>query len=366
MTQIGQIAPNLAAKGNIDGEELAFFDVRQPPFSLYGLLPGGEGEPFRRLPLEVARQCGEGVLALHTNTAGGRARFSTDSDIVAIRAEMPGKCLMPHQPFLGSSGFTLYLNEGEESHYFGSFMPPVDRGAGYASLLRFPDRARRDITIYFPLYDNVDRLEIGLRPGAAPASGGGYRPGPPVLFYGSSITQGGCASRPGNSYQGFISRALGCDYWNLGFSGNAKGEAAMAEYIAGQPMSLFFMDYDHNSPSAEHLAKTHEPFFRIIREKNPDLPIILASKTDPPRSPDQAEEQKRRREIILGVYGNALARGDKNVRFIDGSKVFSCLSGQGFPPDSCTVDGCHPNDLGFLAMAKVFGQEIGRMLAIAQ
>ena len=105
------------------------------------------------------------------------------------------------------------------------------------------------------MYDSVDELLVGLQPGAVLQGGGSYRAAAPVAFYGSSITQGGCASRPGNSYQAVISRMLNCDYRNFGWSGSAHGELAMAQYIAQQPMSLFFLDYDHNSPSAEHLAR---------------------------------------------------------------------------------------------------------------
>ncbi len=362
MYQLGEIDPNRAVKSHISGEELYFYNVRRPPFAIYGLLSGRVGDRFLRIPTQVAQQCSEGVVALHTNTAGGRVRFATDSSAVAIRVKMPGKCLMPDQSFLGSSGFDLYLTENGRCRYIDSFMPPIDLAGGYESLIRFPDRSLRDITINFPLYDSVDELLIGLNPDALVQQGGNYRTEKPIIFYGSSITQGGNASRPGNSYQGFLSRALNCDYRNLGWSGSACGELAMAEYIAQQPMALFFMDYDHNSPSAEHLAQTHEPFFLTIREKNPDLPIILASKTDPPLSAQASDEMRKRREIIERTYENALRRGDKKVRFIDGSTVFSTLERQGLSADSCTVDGCHPNDLGFWCMAQVFGHEISDML----
>ena len=350
MSRISEVDRNLAVREKIEGVELCFRNARQKPFAVYGLLPGTAEEPFRR------------ILALHARTAGGRVRFQTDSSCVAIRAKMPEKCLMPHMTFLGSSGFDLYLTEGAECRYAGSFMPPVNRADGYESIIRFPDRSLRDITINFPLYDAVDELLIGLEPGALLQSGKKYRTELPVIYYGSSITQGGCASRPGNSYQAVISRMLNCDYRNLGWSGSARGERVMAEYIAAQPMSLFFMDYDHNSPSAEHLAQTHEPFFLSVREKNPNLPVILASKTDLPLSPQAARERDERRRIISRTYENALRRGDRNIRLIDGGTVFSELEEHGLTADSCTVDGCHPNDLGFFCMARVFGRQIGEML----
>lgn len=358
MSKIGEIDKNLAVPGTIQGENLNFYNVRHDPFAIYGLLPGREGEPFRRLPLEVAEKTSPGVRALHTNTSGGRVRFKTDSSRIAIRAVMPNKCLMAHMPFLGSSGFDLYVTEGSTYLYKGSFMPPVNREGSYESLINLETREMRDITINFPLYDGVDELYIGLEPDAALEEGGTYRPERPIIYYGSSITQGGCASRPGNCYSNIITRNLNIDHVNLGFSGNAKGEQVMADYIAVQPMSLFFMDYDHNAPSVEHLEKTHEAFYLTIREKNPDLPIIMATKTDTLRVPSYAELTWKRRDIILKTYDNALKRGDKQVRFIDGRTVFDEAGRLGIAADSCAVDGCHPNDLGFACMAKVFGEVI--------
>lgn len=362
MDKIGTIDRNLAVKDSLEGENFCFWDVRQPPFKVYGLLPGGVGEPFCRIPPQTAQQVSERVAALNRRTAGGRVRFKTNSARIAIRAQMPEKCLMPHMTFLGSSGFDLYVTKGEQSSCAGSFMPPIGRADGYESMLDFSCRALRDITINFPLYDAVARLEVGLEPGASLLPAPGYRDDRPVLFYGSSITQGGCASRPGNSCEAVISRMLNCDCRNLGWSGSACGEMAMAEYIAAQPMCLFLMDYDHNSPSPEHLARTHEPFFCKIRQQNPELPIILASRTDLPLSPEKAQETRLRRAIVRATYENALRRGDAHVRFIDGGEVFGALQAQGLAPDSCTVDGCHPNDLGFLCMARVFGRAIGEML----
>lgn len=360
---IGDVDKNLAVSGMIKGVELKFYNTRRDSFRVYGLIPGNEGEPFRRIPYEVAEKTNTGVLRLHTNTAGGRVRFKTDSACVAIRAVMPKKCLMPHMPFLGSAGFDLYVRDGERNLYKGSFIPPVDRADSYESLIEFGSRELRDIIIHFPLYDGVTELLIGVEPEATVEKGGSYGSKLPIIYYGSSITQGGCASRPGNAYTNIITRNLNMDHINLGFSGSGRGESVMAEYIAEQPMSLFFYDYDHNAPDVEHLAKTHEAFFLTIREKNPDLPIIMASETDTPNTPQKAEDILRRRDVILRTYANAVNRGDKQVLFIDGTEVFKEARKIGISTDSCTVDGVHPNDLGFACMTKVFGEAIRKMLS---
>ncbi|MBO7520166.1 MAG: hypothetical protein J6T73_05240, partial [Clostridia bacterium] len=211
----------------------------------------------------------------------------------------------------------------------------------------------REYIINLPLYSAVSELYIGLSDKSGVFKGEPYKVGKPVVYYGSSITQGGCASRPGNSYEAIISRNLNRDYINLGFSGNAKGEDEMANYIKDLPMSLFVYDYDHNAPCAEHLKATHERMFRIIRDKNPDLPVLFLSR--PKHRLNSAE--KERLEIIKTTYQNAIAGGDRNVYFIPGNELIDNTL-----EDVATVDYCHPNDCGFYAMAQKIGAVISKVL----
>lgn len=163
-------------------------------------------------------------------------------------------------------------------------------------------------------------------------------------------------SHPGNSYQNIISRRLNIDYINLGFSGSAMGEPAMAEYMATIPMSVFVSDYDHNTPTYEHLTKTHFALYETIRKKNPDLPYVMVTRPDYWNHMD-IEERLKRRHHIIDNYNKALALGDKNVYFIDGKEFFA-----GKYADMCTVDGTHPNDLGFALMAYRIGAVLEKIL----
>ena len=115
----------------------------------------------------------------------------------------------------------------------------------------------REYTLNLPLFNEIYELYIGVEKGSSLVSHNDYRIEKPVVFYGSSITQGVEASRPGTSYESVISRNIDCDYINLGFAGCAKGEEEIAEYISEIDMSAFIMDYDHNAPDSEHLKKTH-------------------------------------------------------------------------------------------------------------
>lgn len=340
-------------------EDAVFYDSRQEPFAGYGLYEYRRSGAFRRMPQEAADAVSPGVGQLCRHTAGGRVRFQSDSEYLVLRAVLADCAWMGHMAFLGSCGFAVYVEQGGVPVFYRSIVPAAVCDAGARNrlegLISFPDRRIRDITIYFPLYSGVEDLWLGLQKGALLREGSRYRYEAPVLYYGSSITQGGCASRPGNSYEGFISRRLDCDYINLGFSGSGKAESAMAEYLAGLNASVFVMDYDHNAPDAAYLKQTHGRLYRIYRSKNPAVPIIMVSRPDYTSDALSAEC----REVIRHTYENARAQGDENVYFVDGEHLFR---GYGLSDADCTVDGSHPNDLGFFRMAEKIGAVVERCL----
>lgn len=351
---ISKIDKNFKITTNLSEKDIQFHDVRREPFRGYGLNRFSEGNQFRRMPEEVARATSEGVYYLHTNTAGGRVRFKTNSEYIAIKAIMPDVCHMPHMPLSGSSGFDMYEYKNGKHTYVVSLIPPADLKNGFESVKHFGANEMRDLIINFPLYNNLNSLYIGLQSSAVLQQGEEYSQAKPVLYYGSSITQGGCASRPGNSYQAIISRKLDCDYINLGFSGSGKAEEAIANYMASSDISAFVCDYDYNAPSVEYLEQTHGRLYNIFRTKQPLTPIIMISKPDFDRA---ADDNNKRRAIILETYLSAVKSGDKNVYFIDGETLFGQEN-----RDCCTVDGCHPNDLGFERMATVIGGVLEKIL----
>ena len=349
--KIADIDKNFKVETEIERENLQFYDAKEEPFRIYGLLR--ETGRYCRMPMEIAEQVSQGVEVLSTNTAGGRVRFRTNSPYVAISVQMDGIGKMPHFPLTGSAGFDLYVDEGKGSRYYSTFTPPFDIENGYEGVKDLPGVCMRDVTIHFPLYSNVKELYIGLDSRAIVEKAPDYKYEKPVVYYGSSITQGGCASRPGNSYQSIISRRMNINHVNLGFSGSGKAEPVMREYLAGLEMSAFVCDYDHNAPDVDHLKRTHLPLYRAIREKQPELPIIFISAPDVLLHPEVYEV---RREIIRATYETAVAEGDANVYFIDGGELFA-----GEDWDLCTVDGCHPNDLGFYRMAMRIEKEIQKI-----
>lgn len=335
MSDIATVDKNFKIETAISKSDIKFYDVRVSPFKVYGVFY--ENGKFRRMPQAAAMAVTEGVHFLHANTAGGRVRFRTNSPYIAINTKMPFVGKMSHFALCGSSGFDLYVG----GVYKKSYVPPFDIVDGYEGTVELGSEEMREIEINFPLYSEVSELYIGLSESAEVLEPIPYRIEKPIVFYGSSITQGGCASRPGTCYQGFLSRWLDADYINLGFSGNARAEDEMTNYISGIDMSVFVCDYDHNSPNKEHLLRTHEKMFLKVREANPTLPIVLVSM---PSFKLESHELERL-EIIRRTYENALARGDDNVYLIDGRDLMRIAGNEG------TVDGCHPTDLGFFSMA---------------
>ena len=334
---ISQIDSNFRVGSTIEKEGIKFYNAQSEPFSIYGLMYSDGA--FHRIPKSVAESISERLERLNFNTAGGRIRFKTDSPYVAISVKYMALGRMAHFAFCGSIGFDLY----DGDRYVNTFVPSVDPKTEFESIVKIGKPKMREITINFPLYSAVHEIYIGLDENAEIAPPEKYSNQKPVVFYGSSITQGGCASRPGTCYQGFVSRKFNVDYINLGFAGNALAEDEIVDYIKGLDMELFVYDYDHNSPTPEFLESTHEKMFLAIRAEHPDLPIIMMSR--PLHRLNRTNSDNRRIEIIKSTYENARARGDNNVYFLDGDDLTALCGNEG------TVDNCHPTDFGFASMA---------------
>ncbi len=351
VNDISKIDKNFVVETKIEKEGLKFHSPLEKPFKLYGVFYA-DGF-YRRMPEEV----GKNIERIHwgiNRTAGGRVRFKTNSPYVAINAKMPHVFRMPHVAATATCGFDLYIKENGEFVHAKTFVPTPGMSTGYESLVEFgePEKiseigvdrkdAMKEIMIHFPSYSSVSELYIGLDKNAVIEEADDYKHEGVVVFAGSSITQGGCASRPGNAYDQILSRKCDVDIVNLGFSGSFRGQTGIAEYINTLPMCAFVLDYDHNAVTTEELENTHEKFFKIVRDAHPDLPIIMLPR---PKYNLYDYEQKRF-EVIRKTYDNAVANGDKNVYILTSRQLMEFAG-----PDG-TVDDTHPTDLGFASMAK--------------
>lgn len=353
---------NLAAEELNISDTIVWHDVSKSPFVLYGL--DGREEDFlpRRIPAGIAKTISEGVLGNSGYPAGGRIRFYTDSGKIALKAEYGNG----YHPTCASAsltyGFDLYICDAEGKEQFGHAFRPQSNEMNHQQAIYSEKEAPYGVnpangvfyTLYLPCFSEVKKLYVGLEKGCKLEAGMPYVNEKPVIFYGSSITHGAAASRPGNTYESFISQKYNLNYVNLGFAGNAKGELEMAEYLANREMSAFVCDYDHNAKDAEHLKQTHYRLYEMIRKKHPNIPYVVVSKPDFWRNPPAND---MRRSVIYATYEKAQKMGDKNVYFVDGEKFF-----EGDYYGSCTVDGVHPNDLGFYRMAKILGEVVADVM----
>lgn len=313
--------------------------------------------------------------------AGGRIRFSTASSYVAIKAT-----LQDHDPTYawrmvdGKYGFDVYEDTAEGSTYVGTVsVETVPTEAGVVTVEGTVELGEagttRHLTIYFPITTETKSVEIGVESGYDIAAHGvSYNDSVNrILFYGSSITQGGAVSKPGNTYVNTVGRNLNMDYLNLGVWGSCKAQVNFAKYMVGEYLansednpdgriqvgniSAFVYDYDHNNSQASVLESTHYPFYEIIREAYPDIPIIMITRpgksieSDPKNS--TVAEMKA---VIYESYEKAVAAGDTNVHFIDGEAFFGYS--KAFLPDNV-----HPNDAGQAKMAEIVTAVLERAFA---
>ena len=331
--------------------DIGFQNVWDSPFRIYGLHDSTSNN-FYRLSPRFAESMDDSFAARMKETAGIRVRFSTNSPFIAVKAELGEEPSAPDVP-LACRGFDLYVEKNRIFYFHNSFCPQDKLENKIERITYFADDRLRDILIDFPIGASVKSLKIGIQKGSDLFEGHDYKWKLPVVFYGSSVTQGFFASRPGNTYPNFISRALNCDYINMGFSSCPFGNESIARFLANIQMSAIVIGYDYDAPNAEELEKTHCRLYRIIREQNPSLPVILLS---PPYDSEIKEERKCQKAII-GTYSYGILNGDENLYYIDGCSFFK--------KDTlfdCTVDGHHPNDLGMYFIAKKISKMLNRIL----
>ncbi len=346
---IAQLDKNFEIKTNIDEPDIKWYSVLEEPFDIYGLYRTKEDGLFRRMPREVAEKVSDGILGWHTATAGGRIRFKTDSKYIALKVEYDKLYLASHQPELNVAGFDIHRIEDGKYILQGVMMPNMDDDKGYARKINAKG-SLSDYLISMPMFNNISKIFIGLSRDAKLEHGGEYKIKTPFVYYGSSITHGGCASRPSNTYEAYISERFNADFINLGFSGSAKGEQAMFDYLATLKMSAFIYDYDWNS-SYQEVKERYIEGYKTIRAAHPNIPIILVGY--PTFNPE--DNGGGRAQVKRDTYNYALSKGDTNVALVETPELCS-----GDYMYHCTVDGTHPNDLGFYRMAEKIGDALAQ------
>ena len=335
------------------------YSIFDSPVKIYGIPEFEKRRRLERFPEELRKKLSDfyapsgnsQIEHIATRTVGARAAFRTNSRNVKIEMKLKTLSHDVGMSRFSCSSAAVYTGNNESPVFRGLAVPGFDDMTGDIEFTRGSET--EDVMIFFPRNEIVEDIIITLDDDAEILSPTPYKYEKPVIFFGSSITEGGHASLVTNAYTALLSRWLSTEYFNFGLSGSCLGQTEIGEYICSLDPSVLVFDYDHNAPSAEYLKNTHEKFFKLIRERLPCLPVIFMSTPNF----DHMGEAEERRKIIKATYENAISEGDENVRFIDGELFFGTEERQ-----FCTTDTTHPNDYGFHKMARVIEPVLKELL----
>jgi lysophospholipase L1-like esterase len=307
--------------------------------------------PFDRLPSKAEGVVRPPVWSLSRHSAGLCARFVSDAKEIHARWTLTSDRLaMPHMPATGVSGVDLYARDEKGRWTWVAVGQPGEK-TNSKPLAQGLRPGEREYLVYLPLYNGVSSVEIGVPRGAKLEPAGPRPEGSrkPVVFYGTSITQGGCASRPGMVHTAIVGRRLDVPVINLGFSGNGTMDQSMSDLLAELDAAAYVIDCLPNM-TADQVAARTEPLVKTIRKARPDTPILLVedrSYTDSTFLPAHKVRNESSRAALKGAFDRLRAEGVKNLHYLEGAAQLG-------DDEEGTVDGSHPTDLGFFRMADVF------------
>lgn len=316
---------------------------------LYGTLAPTDTAGYIRIPSAVADTMRAEMGDLARNTAGMYIRFASNASAIGA-CWKSRKCFnMNHMTAAGIRGLDLYTQLADGSWTtVSSARPSFYRHNTQTMVITDMEPQMREYMLYLPLYDGVDSIYIGVDSAATVCRPHVDSPcaGKPIIMYGTSILQGGCASRPGMVHTSILGRRLNREVVNLGFSGNGRLDVAIAEVIAAADPSVVVIDVLPNVKTPDLLARM-PGFMAVIRRAHPDVPVVLVESPIFPLmrfNMETLETISEKNRVLRSCYEKLRADGDKNVYYFAGKDVLGdCVEG--------TVDNYHFTDLGFTRFA---------------
>ncbi len=316
--------------------------------------------PYDRLPAKAKEVARQPVWNLSHDSAGMCVRFRTNASKIVVNWTLIDSTLaMPHMPATGVSGVDLYVKDDQDQWRWAAIGKPSRYPINEVTLVDGIESKTREYMLYLPLYNGVKSVAVGIPPKFKMAQGTPRvnKAAQPLLFWGTSITQGGCASRPGMVHTAILGRRLNRPVINLGFSGNGKMETELAEIVAEIDAGVFIIDCLPNM-DASLVSKRTIPLVKAIRQEHPTSPILLVEDRTYSNSFLIASRQQRNdtnRQALRSSFDRLVAAGDENLYYLEGSHL---LGADG----EATVDSSHPTDLGFLRMADAFEEKLVEIL----
>jgi lysophospholipase L1-like esterase len=342
-----------------DAPKVQWQDVRALGVEGQGWAEDQLKAPFDRLPARAEGKVPDSVWGLSHQSAGLCVRFVTDAPSIQARWTLTSKNLaLPHMPATGVSGLDLYARVEGGWRWLGAGRPSSTPPSTETLASGLPP-GPREYLLYFPLYNGVTSVELGVPEGhavsKAPERPESHRK--PIVVYGTSITQGGCASRPGMVHTSILGRRLDRPVINLGFSGSGRMEPALAELLAELDPAVYVLDCLPNM-TADLVAERVAPFVRTLRKARPETPIVLAEDRNYTHGvivTSARNHNEANHAALKKVYEELIAEGVQGLTYLPGAQQIGD-DGEG------TVDGSHPTDLGFYRMADVFEAAIRPLL----
>ena len=327
-------------------------------FPLLGKISDATETRYERLPARLKDVSRQPVWYLGKNTAGLAIRFCSDSRQISVKWETLNDYTMNHMASTGIKGLDLYCLENGEWMYANTARPTAKKSE--ATVIANMERKEREWMLYLPLYDGMVSVEIGIEPDAFIGQPKIDLPrrAKPIVAYGTSILQGGCASRPGMAHTNILSRMLNREVINLGFSGNGQLDYEIAGLMAECDASLFILDFMPNV-SVEQINEKAEKFYQILRDRHPETPVVFIEEPIFPHSRFDVNLQNRISELnraLHVVFDGLIAKGEKNIRLIPSAGMIGT-------DGEATVDGVHFTDLGFLRYAEYLYPKIQEIIA---
>ena len=337
-------------------EKINWHDVTQWGIEGRGWADQNRVKWFDRFPAKAEKTVTKSVWGLSRHSAGMMVRFKTDASAIHAKWKVTSSRLgMPHMPPSGVSGLDLYARDTKGKWRWAAATRPSKQEM-QATLLRGIKPGLREYALYLPLYNGTESLEVGVPEGAkfgrlAP------RKAKPLIFYGTSITHGACASRPGIAHPAILGRWFDMPVINIGFSGNGKMHKEVGELMIEVDAAAYIIDCLPNMNGAM-VTERCVPLVKQLRKARPDTPIVLVEDRRFPNSWLVASKSKFHDDnhaALRKAYKELQAAGVEHLYYVEGDS----LLGDDFEG---TTDASHPNDLGFLRQAEAFAPVLRKAL----
>lgn len=341
---------NKAAAENLDWHDVTQWGVEGR------ILPDQERKRwFDRLPASAEGKVTSAVWSLSRDSSGMMVRFKTDASAIHVHYKVAKPGLgMPHMPATGVSGVDLYARDTDGKWKWVQVTKPATQEVK-AEIIKGLAPGEREYAAYLPLYNGVEFLSIGVAKGSKFE---GLSPrAKPVVFYGTSITHGACASRPGMVHTGILGRRLDMPVVNLGFSGNGRMDKAVGDYLVQLDAAVYVIDCLPNMQPADVTTKC-VPLIKQLREAKPETPIVLVEDrrfTNDWITPAKKQFHTDNHAALKAAYETLLKDGVKGLSYIPGDSLY------GDDTEGAT-DASHASDLGFMRQADIFEPVLRRVL----